>query len=414
MALWVCFSWCIDSANTAPILAISSPEKRCGKTTVLSLLNLVVKRPLSTSNITPAALFRAIEEYKPTLLIDEADTFIKQSDDLRGILNSGHTRSTAFVLRTIGDEHLPKAFNTWGAKAIALIGKLPDTLHDRSIVIPLKRKLTHEKTERLYRTDYNFDLIKSKLARFADDYAEDVKEVIPKSLNHVSDRAADNWEVLLAIASLAGEQWEDRTTKAIMALSDKSGEPKTYGVTLLADIKEIFESKNVDKIFSGDLITELCNDKEKPWSTFRHGNPIDQRVLANLLKEFAIDSKNIRVGSQVHKGYDLEQFSDSFSRYTSISPNLSATALQMTETDDFIHVSLPLQNILENLSATRKPLASKDCSAVADKTPKNTHVDEYLLEERAAIMEYDGGLTREEAELAVWGRVITKNCNREN
>jgi putative DNA primase/helicase len=175
MALWVCFTWCIDAANTAPILAISSPEKRCGKTTVLSLLNLLVKRPLSTSNITPAALFRAIEEYKPTLLIDEADTFLKQSDDLRGILNSGHTRSTAFVLRTIGDDHAPKAFNTWGAKAIALIGKLPDTLHDRSIVIPLKRKLTHEKTERLFRTDYNFDQIKRKLSRFAIDYAEVIK-----------------------------------------------------------------------------------------------------------------------------------------------------------------------------------------------------------------------------------------------
>jgi putative DNA primase/helicase len=148
MALWVCFTWCIDAANTAPILAISSPEKRCGKTTVLSLLNLLVKKPLSTSNITPAALFRTIEEYKPTLLIDEADTFIKQSDDLRGILNSGHTRSTAFVLRTIGDDHIPKAFNTWGAKAIALIGKLSDTLHDRSIVISLKRKLSHERTER--------------------------------------------------------------------------------------------------------------------------------------------------------------------------------------------------------------------------------------------------------------------------
>ncbi len=414
MALWVCFSWCIDAANTAPILAISSPEKRCGKTTVLSLLNLLVKRPLSTSNITPAALFRAIEEYKPTLLIDEADTFIKQSDDLRGILNSGHTRSTAFVLRTVGDEHVPKAFNTWGAKAIALIGKLPDTLHDRSIVIPLKRKLTHEKTERLYRTDYNFDLIKSKLARFADDYAEDVKEVVPKSLNHVSDRAADNWEVLLAIASLAGKEWEDRTTKAIMALSDKSGEPKTYGVTLLADIKEIFESKNVDKIFSGDLITELCNDKEKPWSTFRHGNPIDQRVLANLLKEFAIVSKSIRINSQNLKGYEFDQFADTFSRYTPISPNFAVTTSQLNVEEACNGISLPSQNNFKNLSDTLYPATSKDCDVVTAKTPKNTPVDEYLLEERAAIMEYDGGLTREEAELAVWGRVITKNGNGEN
>lgn len=207
LALGVCFSWCIDSTITAPILAIVSPEKRCGKTTVLSLLKLLVKRPLPAANITAAALFRTIEEFKLTLLIDEADTFLKQSDDLRGILNSGHTRSTAFVLRTVGDEHKPKAFNTWGAKAIALIGKLPDTLHDRSIVIQLKRKLPGEITERLHRTDYNFEAVTSKLARFADDNVQLIKKQIPTKLHDsISDRAVDNWETLLAIAKLAGAE----------------------------------------------------------------------------------------------------------------------------------------------------------------------------------------------------------------
>ncbi len=210
--------------------------------------------------------------------------------------------------------------------------------------------------------------------------------------------------MLLAIASLAGEEWEDKTINAIMALSYNSGEPKTYGVTLLADIKEIFESKNVDKIFSSDLITELCNDKEKPWSTFRHGNPIDQRVLANLLKEFAIVSKTLRIGHQVLKGYEIEQFSDSFSRYTPSLPISSVTTLQSAETDGFSHVSLLLQNNLKRLSVTLQLAKKLDCNVVTDKNPKNDYVDEYLLEERAAIMEYDGSLTREEAELAVWGR----------
>jgi len=71
------------------------------------------------------------------------------------------------VLRTVGDDHKPKTFNTWGAKAIALIGKLQDTLHDRSIVVQLKRKLPGERTERLHRTDYNFEIVRQKLARFA-------------------------------------------------------------------------------------------------------------------------------------------------------------------------------------------------------------------------------------------------------
>ncbi len=329
LALWVCFSWCIDSASTAPILAIVSPEKRCGKTTILSLLKLLVKRPLPAANITSAALFRSIEEFKPTLLIDEADTFLRQSDDLRGILNSGHTRSTAYVLRTVGDEHKPKAFNTWGAKAIALIGKLPDTLHDRSIVIQLKRKLPGELTERLHRTIYNFDIVRSKLARFADNNQLLIKRQLPTKLSDsISDRAADNWETMLAIAKLAGEEFEKLAINAVKALTDNTAEPQTYGITLLNDIKEIFERNEADRIFSSHLVQELCIDPEKPWATFKRGNPIDQRQVAKILSEFAILSKSIRIDSDNLKGYELDQFEDVFLRYLATTPNLSVTASQ--------------------------------------------------------------------------------------
>jgi hypothetical protein len=171
---------------------------------------------------------------------------------------------------------------------------------------------------------------------------------------------------------------------------------------LLTDIKEIFESKNIDKIFSSDLIDELCKDKEKPWSTFRHGSPIDQRILANLLKEFSITSRTVRIGPQVLKGYEFEQFTDSFSRYIPIIPIPAVTTLQVAGTTDQSHVSLLLQNIINNLSDTWKLANIKDCNAVTLKYSENDQIDEYLLEERAAIMEFDGGLSREEAERVVW------------
>ena len=470
LALWVCFSWCIDAASTAPILAIISPEKRCGKTTVLSLLKLLVKRPLPAANITAAALFRTIEEFKPTLLIDEADTFLRQSDDLRGILNSGHTRSTAYVLRTVGDDHKPKAFNTWGAKAIALIGKLPDTLHDRSIVIQLKRKLPGEKTERLHRTEYNFEIVRSKLARYAEDNQLLIKKQPPtKIANSISDRAADNWETLLAIAKLAGEEFEALAINTMTALTDNTTEPQTYGIALLADIKEIFDRNSLDRISSGELIALLCQDEEKPWKSFKHGNSINQRNLAHYLGEFSIASKNIRINSQILKGYEIEQFSESFSRYLATTPNLSVTPLQTNIINGFEENSYPLQSVAENLSVTPNSVMSNGCNGVTDKLPENIplsenvehntdnsyfedtyssvtcyadyysgfneadyydnldfdydnncsnysasnynpdsdEVDDYLNEERAAIMEYDGGFTREEAEMAIWGRVIS-------
>lgn len=96
IATWVLHTYTLDAALTAPRLRIKSPEKRCGKTTLLSTISYLVMRPLLASNISPAALFRVIEATKSTMLIDEADTFAANSDDLRCIVNSGHTRSAAY------------------------------------------------------------------------------------------------------------------------------------------------------------------------------------------------------------------------------------------------------------------------------------------------------------------------------
>ena len=92
-ALWVILTWAHDLFDISPYLAVTSPEKRCAKTLALELLGMLVRRPVPASNISPAALFRSVETYKPTLLIDEADTFARNDDSLRGILNSGHPRS---------------------------------------------------------------------------------------------------------------------------------------------------------------------------------------------------------------------------------------------------------------------------------------------------------------------------------
>jgi putative DNA primase/helicase len=152
IALWVVFTHAIGSGGyRADSGAHVAPEKRCGKSTVLALLGRLVPRSLPAVNISGPCLFRAVEAWSPTLLIDEADSFLRNSEELRGILNSGHTRDLAFVIRNVavGDDYEPRRFKTWGAKAIALIGKLPDTLADRSIEISLKRKLPGEPTERL-------------------------------------------------------------------------------------------------------------------------------------------------------------------------------------------------------------------------------------------------------------------------
>ena len=115
----------------------------------MNLIGELVPKPLMASNATSAVIFRAIEKFRPTLMLDEADTYLDQYPELIGVLNSGHNRRSASVLRTVGDDHEPRQFSTWAPKVIAGIRRFPDTIQDRSIVVWLRRKMPGEKVDRL-------------------------------------------------------------------------------------------------------------------------------------------------------------------------------------------------------------------------------------------------------------------------
>src|SRR5262249_26349812 len=148
IAFWVIHTYLLDYFFITPRLAITSPEKRCGKTVLLSWLRTTVQRPKSTSNISAAAVYHVVEDQQPTLLIDEADTFRKLNDELRGVLNSGH-RQDGTVDRWDAKNKKLISYSTYSACATALIGDPPSTLQDRSIRIRLRRRRPDEKVESL-------------------------------------------------------------------------------------------------------------------------------------------------------------------------------------------------------------------------------------------------------------------------
>ena len=260
MALWTLHAWALDAAYVSPFLMFSSPEMRCGKSTALAVLYRVGPRTALASNISPAAIFRYVEASHPTLLIDEAETFVTGNEEVRGILNSGHTRDTAIIIRLVGDNHEPKEFSTWSAKAIASIGKLSGTLRDRSIILPMKRKKPNERVAKLRGRDTDeFLELRRKARRWADDNVAALKEACPSIPEALNDRAADNWEPLLAIADLAGNEWPRLARTAAVKLSaDSEAEAANPNkVRLLADIRAIFEELAVDRLPSATLVAEL-------------------------------------------------------------------------------------------------------------------------------------------------------------
>jgi putative DNA primase/helicase len=331
---------------------VASPEKRCGKSTLLTVIIRVVSRPLLASNITPSAMFRAIDLWRPTLIIDEADTFITaDNEDLRGIINSGHTKDTAFVIRVCGDDHEPRQFSTWAAKAIAGIGHLPGTVRDRSIEIELKRRTSHEPIEKLRLVDPEaFETIRRRCVRFAADIRFNLARHRPDIPAALHDRAADNWWPLLTIAEIAGDGWAAMAREAALTLSGSEQEAASINAELLADIKDIFDYRGVDRIATALLIDALCEDSDRPWATWNKGKPISPHQLSRRLKEFAIAPGSIRLSDgKTQKGYNLHQFNDAFCRYTPFQSGTTAqtnndggcTGFQKRHKDDLCRIGNP-------------------------------------------------------------------------
>jgi putative DNA primase/helicase len=337
LALWTVHAHALDAFAFSPRLAITSAEKRCGKTTLLDVLGCLVPRPLPTANATAPAIFRSIEQLSPTLLIDEADTYLRSNDELRGVLNSGHRRGMAYILRTVGDDHQARKFPTWAATAIAMIGRLPDTLADRSIDIRLRRRLPSEAVAR-FRADRASDLVQlaRMAARWVNDNLEGLRNADPPIPPGLNDRAADNWSPLLAIADLADGEWPERARRAIASMTlAKGDEAGSLGELLLADIRQAFaeigqchtgdDFTDTDRIRSRDLARILGELEGRPWAEW---GPQRLRLtptgLARLLKRFDIlpatlrfasKDRNGHVASITDKGYLRSQFEDAFSRY---------------------------------------------------------------------------------------------------
>ena len=377
IALYVLLTYCVEVISCCTTLAIESPEKRCGKTTLLDLLMRLVYRPIPAANISPAAVYRMIEAMQPTLLIDEADTFLRANDDIRGILNSGHTRATAVVWRTeeINGEWTVVPFSTWGAKVIAQIGQLYETLRDRSIVVPMRRKLPDEKVERLRKKDYSH--IPRKAYTWALENKARIPVLEPEIPEYLNDRQADGWEPLFAIADIAGGEWPVKARSAAKSLSGAESEGDGIRIQLLTDLRVIFQEDTRIGWGSTDMIQKLCERfEDHPWPTYSKGNRITPRQLAALLKPFKIKSK-VERSLGLKRGYMTKAFQDLFKRYLPFAvkdtpspwdpPSVCVTPLQPLHSNgssDF--PSVTTEDYVAHEKAP-KPASALGCNTVTDR-----------------------------------------------
>jgi putative DNA primase/helicase len=342
VVLYSLLTHCYEAFDVLPLLAIQSREKRSGKTNTLALVSALCPRPFSTSNASPASLFRLIEQFRPTLLVDEAETFISVHDELRGILNAGTTRRFAFTTRIVGENHEPRQFSTWCPKILALIGRLPSTLEDRSIVVQLERRKTTEPVERI-RWDRLFaeaEPLRRKAARWASDHFESLRDADPEVPRLGNDRMEAHWRSLLAIADLAGGTWPERARRSAKAEWGRIEEAPSLHERLLRDIRKVAFKGDEKHVSSEELCGRLISLDNASWGAMKQRNapdaPIDPPQLARLLKHFDIRPRPVRLGERTPRGYSAMAFADAFERYATLEvqhPQLDSDVMAYTCTE---------------------------------------------------------------------------------
>ena len=323
--LWIAHTHAIEAFDSTPRLGIISAEKQSGKTRLLELLELLVRVPMPTVNMSASVLFRSTDAQHPTLLIDEADTIFgpqqratdNVNEDLRGILNAGHRRGK-YVYRMAGQgaSMKPVGFETFAPAAMAGIGALPDTITDRAVVLHMRRRAQDEHVTpfRFREGSLEAETVKGRLA----DWVVANRErfgAVPEMPQGLTDRPADVWEPLLAVADVAGDEWPQKArAAAVRMVKAQKADDGSWGVRLLRDVRSIFERTGRDWFASTDLAARLSADEEMPWGDLK-GKALDARALATRLHKYDIRPRNLKREGKVVKGYELSDFHDAFGRY---------------------------------------------------------------------------------------------------
>ncbi|WP_198152910.1 DUF3631 domain-containing protein [Pseudofrankia sp. DC12] len=324
VVLWIAASHAQPAWAHAPRLVIRAPEKRCGKSRLLDVVEATCHRPLITVNATSAAIYRSINEDPPTLLVDEADTIFtagkagEGNEDLRGLLNAGHQRNRPAIRWDHVNRQLDEC-PTFAMAALAGIGAMPDTIEDRAVVIHMRRRAPGE-TVAPYRHRRDRPALRD-LAADLEAWLRPGLAVLEKAepAMPVEDRAADTWEPLIAVADHAAGPWPDLARRAVLALTSNPGDADTTSLRtrLLIDCRTAMTG--LDAIPTARLLHALNTDPEAPWSESGPAGLTSHRLGA-MLREYGIQSANHRFPDSQAKGYLRAAFTDAWQRYCPPEP----------------------------------------------------------------------------------------------
>ncbi|MGW3619476.1 DUF3631 domain-containing protein [Micromonospora arida] len=321
VTLWAAATHGIDWWEHASRLAILSPEKGCGKTRLLDVLQPLSFQPMAAGDMSAAAIFRLLAQQSQTIFHDEVDTIFdpklrNQHIDLIAFYNNGYSPNKP-VWRCVGPKSTPTAFPTFAMAALASkTHDLPDTIQDRAVVIRMRKRASGE-TVSDFRIRRDIPVLEQqgmRLGKWVEAHEDKLAAAEPTS--KLIDRAADVWESLLAIADVAGGDWPERARLAArgLARAEHGHDTVTPGTRLLRDIERLWPTDD-DFLPTWELLKLVTGDNQSDWGRHDYGKPLTESQMAALLRPFGIRPKQKKVMGKPIRGYLRSLLEDAWERY---------------------------------------------------------------------------------------------------
>jgi Protein of unknown function (DUF3631) len=251
-----------------------------------------------------------------------------------------------------------------------------------------RQSLEEESTKRKLRADRLGDLehLRRKAHRWVQDHIRELREADPSVPEGFTNRLADNWRPLLAIADLVGGKWPQRARDAARVLA--ATKPDDSDATLLLeDLRRLFTENHTDRLSSFDIVWALGDMEDRPWPEYSHGKPITKNGLARILKRFGVGPRTIRFGTETFKGYLLEDLEETFRRFLPQPACASVTTSQAAP--EAVPTNSPNVTRVDSVTDRnlQEPASNQHCDAVTFPEPDAAGPNTLKREKRVVEVE---------------------------
>jgi hypothetical protein len=298
--LWAAHTHVYDFFQHTSRLVLTSPTSGCGKSRGLRVLDRLVARPKYSDNWTTATLYESADERR-TILADEADNLpFEDQGSLRAVCNSGYEKG-GMIPRGVGKHR--REWQTFAPLALASIGvltppgTLPPPLMRRSIVLLMQKRRPKLRFVRGNTPDLDA-LYRHLVTIWGPGVILNPDPELPAEVLRADPSIADNFRPLISIADATSPAWGALAREAAVFFA-QSGRHEDPVVTLLRDIRAIFDALGVDRITIKALVAALHETGDGRWSEFcgvqrnRSPHKLRESELRAMLRPLGVITRSV-------------------------------------------------------------------------------------------------------------------------